>query len=203
MSYPSAVTTERLDLRPVDPVADLDALGRLFADPAGWWYEPASRHTDLETSRGWLDRAAQRWRADGLSYWTVRLREGGDVIGGGGDVIGGGGDVIGGGGDVIGVGGAQRHRSGAWNLLYRLDTRHQGRGYATELGRAAMEAAAFVDAAVPFIAWAAEHNTPSRRVAERLGLVDRGLRIDASDGAPRLAYADRELDDELMPPLRA
>jgi RimJ/RimL family protein N-acetyltransferase len=65
-----------------------------------------------------------------------------------------------------------------------------------------MRAAAFVDAAVPFIAWAAENNTPSRRVAERLGLVDRGLRIDASDGAPRLAYADRELDDELIPPLR-
>jgi RimJ/RimL family protein N-acetyltransferase len=70
MSYPSAVTTERLDLRPVDPVTDLDALGH------------------LESAR-------------------------------------------------------------------RLDTRHQGRGYATELG------------------------------------------------APRLAYADRELDDELLPLLRA
>jgi RimJ/RimL family protein N-acetyltransferase len=195
MSYPSALTTERLDLRPVDPVADLEALGRLFADPEGWWYDPAGRHTDLETSRGWLQRAARRWQSDGLSYWTVRLREGGDVTGVGGDVTGVG-------GDVIGVGGAQRHRSGAWNLLYRLDTRHQGRGYATELGQAAMQAAAFVDAAVPFIAWAAENNTPSRRVAERLGLVDRGLRIDASDGAPRLAYADRELDDELIPPLR-
>ncbi|HEX3834236.1 MAG TPA: GNAT family N-acetyltransferase [Solirubrobacteraceae bacterium] len=187
MSYPSAVTTERLDLRPVDPVADLDALGRLFADPEGWWYDPPGRHTDLEASRRWLQRAAQRWDSDGLSYWTVRLREGGDVIRVGGD--------------VIGVGGAQRHRSGAWNLLYRLDTRHQGRGYATELGQAAMQAAAFVDADAAFIAWAAEHNTPSRRVAERIGLVDRGLRIDASDGATRLAYADRELDDELMPPL--
>jgi RimJ/RimL family protein N-acetyltransferase len=182
MSYPSAVTTDRLDLRPVDPIADLDALGRLFADPEGWWYDPAGRHTDLETSRGWLERAAQHWHSDGLSYWTARLREGGDVIG---------------------VGGAQRHRSGVWNLLYRLDTRHQGRGYATELGRAAIEAAAFVDAGVPFIAWAAEHNTPSRRVAERLGLVDRGLRIDANDGRPRHAYTDRELDDALIPPLRA
>jgi RimJ/RimL family protein N-acetyltransferase len=150
MSYPSTLTTERLDLRPVDPVADLDALGRLFADPDGWWFDPAARHTDLETSRGWLERAAQRWRSDGLSYWTVRLRDGDDVIG---------------------VGGAQRHRSGAWNLLYRLDTRRQGGGYATELGRAAMEAAASVDADAAFIAWVAEHNAPSRRVAERLWLV--------------------------------
>jgi hypothetical protein len=66
-----------------------------------------------------------------------------------------------------------------------------------------MEAAASVDADAAFIAWVAEHNAPFRRVAERLGLVDRGLRIDASDGIPRLAYADREIDDELMPPLRA
>jgi RimJ/RimL family protein N-acetyltransferase len=68
MSYPSTLITERLDLRPVDPVADLDALGRLFADPDGWWFDPASRHTNLETSRGWLERAAERWDSDGLSY---------------------------------------------------------------------------------------------------------------------------------------
>jgi RimJ/RimL family protein N-acetyltransferase len=181
MSYPSTLTTERLELRPVDPVADLDALGRLFADPDGWWFDPAGRHTDLETSRWWLERAAQRWDLDGLSYWTVRLRDSGDVIG---------------------VGGAQRHRSGAWNLLYRLDTRHQGRGYATELGQAAMQASASVDADAAFIAFVAEHNTPSRRVAQRLGLIDRGVRIDASDGSPRIAYADRGLDDKLIPPLR-
>jgi hypothetical protein len=34
-----------------------------------------------------------------------------------------------------------------------------------------MEAAASVDADAAFIAWVAEHNAPSRRVAERLGLV--------------------------------
>lgn len=34
----------------------------------------------------------------------------------------------------------------------------------------------------------------SRRVAERLGLVDRSLRVDPSDGEARLAYADRPLD---------
>jgi len=60
MSYPSTLSTERLDLRPVDLVADLDALGPLFADPEGWWFDLAGRHTDLETSRRWLERAAQR-----------------------------------------------------------------------------------------------------------------------------------------------
>jgi hypothetical protein len=68
MSYPRAVVTERLDLcpvDPVDPVADLEALGRLFADPEGWWYDPAGCHTDLDARRGWLQRAVQRWQAVG------------------------------------------------------------------------------------------------------------------------------------------
>jgi hypothetical protein len=44
------------------------------------------------------------------------------------------------------------------------------------------------------IAWVAQHNIPSRRVAERLGLVDRGSHVDGSDGRVRIAYADRPID---------
>jgi RimJ/RimL family protein N-acetyltransferase len=82
----------------------------------------------------------------------------------------------------------------AWNLNYRLGAAHQGHGFATELGRAAQTAASLVDAAVPFIAWVAPHNTPSVKVAERLGLTNYGLRADPSDGQLRLAYADRPFD---------
>jgi RimJ/RimL family protein N-acetyltransferase len=173
--------TARLRLSVPDPATDLDALAGTFADPDGWWYEPASRHTTPAQTRDWLTRAAARWPTDGLSYWTVRLAAGGDPIG---------------------TGGAQRHRSGAWNLSYRIAAAHQGHGYATELGRAALEAAARVDPGAPCIAFVLEHNHPSRRVAVRLGLVDRGLRMDRSDGTPRLAYADRELDEERFPPIR-
>ncbi len=95
---------------------------------------------------------------------------------------------------VIGFGGAQRHASGAWNLNYRIATEAQGRGYATELARAAQAAAAHVDPTVPVIAWVAADNLPSRRVAERLGLTDQGPHLDASDATTRLAYADRPLD---------
>ena len=136
--YPSSALTERLDLRPVDPVADLESLGRLFADPDGWWYEPGGRHPNLGTSRRWLERAADRWISDGLSYWTVRLRTDGTVLG---------------------TGGVQRHASGTWNLFYRLDTAHQGHGYATELGQEALRAAAAVDPSVAVIAWVLEHNS--------------------------------------------
>jgi RimJ/RimL family protein N-acetyltransferase len=92
---------------------------------------------------------------------------------------------------IIGVGGAQRQRTRAWNLNYRIATAEQGRGFATELSRAAQDAAAQVDDSVPVIAWVAEHNTPSRKVAERLGLIDYGPATDPSDDQVRLAYADR------------
>ena len=167
------VLTERLDLRMTDPATDLDELFPIFSDPDGWWFDPDSRHTDRARTAGWLTRAAARFDEDGLSYWTVRRRNTGEIIG---------------------VGGAQRQRTRAWNLNYRLATAHQGRGFATELGRAAQTAASMVDAAVPFIAWIAPQNTPSIKVAERLGLTNYGLHADPSDGELRLAYADRPLD---------
>lgn len=175
------VLTERLDLRPPDPDGDLDALFAVFSDPEGWWYDPGSRHTDPERTRGWLARAAERWDTDGLSYWTVRRRDTGTVIG---------------------VGGAQRQSTGAWNLHYRLAGSEQGHGFATELSRAAMDAAAAVDPDAPVVAWAAEVNVPSQRVAERLGLTNHGPGEDPSDGATRLLFADRPPRPRLDPSRR-
>ncbi len=173
MSAYEHVLTERLDLRRPDPAGDLDALFAIFSDPTGWWYDPDGRHVDRGRTRTWLERAAARFDTDGLSYWTVRRRD----------------DEA-----IIGVGGAQRQSTGAWNLTYRLATAMQGQGFATELGRAAHVAASAVDPGVPFVAWIAEHNTASRRVAERLGLINRGIGVDPSDGERRLAYADRALE---------
>ena len=48
----------------------------------------------------------------------------------------------------------------------------QRQGFAVELTRAAYTAASALDSAVPFIASIAEHNLPSRKVAQRLGLTD-------------------------------
>lgn len=167
------VLTERLDLRRPDPVGDVAALFAIFSDPESWWYESAGRHGHSVQTRDWLTRATSRFDADGLSYWTVRLRDDDTVVG---------------------VGGAQRQRTGAWNLNYRIHTDHRGQGLATEVALTARMLAAELDDAVPVIAWIAEHNIPSRRVAENVGLVNYGLAIDPSDNATRLAYADRPVD---------
>jgi RimJ/RimL family protein N-acetyltransferase len=164
--------TDRLDLRCPDPEKDLDDLFVIFSDPDSWWYDPDGRHREPARTKDWLTRAAARFETDRLSYWTVRRR---------GD------------GTVIGVGGAQRQRTRAWNLNYRIATAHQGHGYATELGRAAHAAATAIDSDVPVIAWVDEHNTPSRKVAERLGLKNYGPAIDPSDDEIRLAYSDRPI----------
>jgi RimJ/RimL family protein N-acetyltransferase len=166
------VTTDRLRLAPVI-VDDADQLFVILSDPAGWWYQPAGRHADLQTTVEFCRWVSEMWPTDGLSYWTARDRRSDEVVG---------------------LGGARRHRDGTWNLSYRIATSHQGRGLATELGIAAHGAAASIDASVAFIAWVDEHNTASRRVAERVGLANQGPPADPSDGEIRLAYSDRLLD---------
>jgi ribosomal-protein-alanine N-acetyltransferase len=174
MTFFECALTDRLDLRRPDPARDLTELFVIFSDPSGWWYDPAGRHTDPGRTREWLARAAARFEPNGLSYWTVRRRD----------------NAV-----IIGVGGAQRQRTGAWNLNYRVAAAEQGQGFATELSRAAYSAASSLDSSAPFIAWIAPQNAPSRRVAERVELTNYGLNVDPSDGQQRLAYADRPVAD--------
>jgi RimJ/RimL family protein N-acetyltransferase len=166
------LTTERLDLRAVSE-ADLDALFGINSDPRVWEARPQGRHTTPETTREWIARAAARWE-DGLSYWTARLR--------GTD-------------EVVGVGGVQLQGRGHWNLYYRLAPAHWGHGYATELARAGVEAARASRPEVPVLAWIYPHNTASRTLADRLGMIDNGLRLDPFYGEQLHVYTDRPVDD--------
>lgn len=164
--------TERLELRAVS-LDDLYGLFAITSDPDAYRHSPCDRHTTVDTTRAWIERAAARWRTDGLSYWIVRRRT--DAT-----------DE-----PVIGVGGVQRHAAGGWNLYYRFTPSAWGQGYATELSRAAIAAGRAVDPQEPVVAWILDHNHASRRVAERLGFTNYGERIDANDGVLRLMYADR------------
>jgi [ribosomal protein S5]-alanine N-acetyltransferase len=166
------VTTDRLRLAPV-AADDAEELFVIMSDPAGWWYQPAARHTELQTTIVFCEWVVEMWLSDGLSYWTARGLDSEDIVG---------------------LGGARRHRDRTWNLSYRIATSHQGHGLATEVSIAARHAAAIIDPSVAFIAWVDEHNTASRRVAERIGLKNQGPRADPGDGEIRLAYSDRRLD---------
>jgi RimJ/RimL family protein N-acetyltransferase len=171
--------TDRLELRAVDPERDLDALFSIWSDPASWLHAPEYRHPEQQTTRDWLELEASRW-ADGLGYWTARLRETGEVIG---------------------AGGARRHEAGFWNLLWRIDGARQGQGYATELGRAAIAATPTVDDSLAAIAWVVPINAASRGVALRLGLIEHDQRLNR-DGRHRIPYADRPLSAPYVPRTR-
>jgi RimJ/RimL family protein N-acetyltransferase len=160
---------------------DLPDLHAIHGDPASWTHFPQGRHLDLAATRELLERQQGRWAERGLGYWVVREHDGGPVVGLGGC--------------------AWRQGWPGWNLAYRLAAQAQGRGYATELGRAALAAAAAVAPDRPVVAYLLEHNHASRRTTERLGLTRQWRGPDAGNEDPdavRLVYADRPLAEDLL-----
>ncbi|CAM3907654.1 GNAT family N-acetyltransferase [Nocardioides zeicaulis] len=193
MSDHRHVRTERLLLD--EPVAaDAADLFALHADPASWRHLPTGVVTDPAAGAVMVEASRVRFTRDGLAYWSVRDAEGGPVVGRGGCSLPDEAVAA----DVTG--------RGWWNLYYRFDQRVLGRGYATEMGQAALAAAHDVEPARPVLAYLLEHNVASRRTAERLGLrlVWRGPDAGNPDpDAVRLVYLDRAPDDDLVRALDA
>ena len=182
---PFEILTDRLSLRRPEP-GDLDAVFAVYSDPRVWTHFPSLRPTEPERVAAMLERWGSSWRVHGLGSWIVRLRETGEVIGNGG------GTMLGADAPDAGPDGPAR----VWNLGYRLSADHHGRGYATEVARAALAAAARVAPEVPVIAYLVEHNRASAAVAEKVGLrlVHRAPDLGNPDPAVmRLVYADRAL----------
>lgn len=168
--------TDRLDLsRPtLDDVAELFAI---CGDPRVWEHFPTLRHTDSAETAAMVELWIDSWDRDGLGPWVARLR--GEAA-------------------VVGYGGCRMLSSVVWNLGYRFAAEVHGRGYATELGRAALEQAARAAPGVPVIAYLLEHNVASDRVAQKLGLelVHRGPDAGNPDpAAVRLVYATGSLTE--------
>lgn len=143
-----AVLTSRLVLTPVGP-DDVDDLILLYGDPlVAYWTGPWTR----AGVQAWTAGMAARWAADGVGKWMARDRSDGSLVGRGGftriDLDGE---------TVLELGWAVR------------DAR-TGRGYATELGRAAIAWAAEHQPDLPIVAFTEVHNAASRAVMERLGM---------------------------------
>lgn len=179
MSDLRRVLTDRLRLDAVR-VEDTEPLFALDADPRLWQHLPSGRHTEVGETRARIERYAAAWDDDGLGYWTARDREDDRVLG---------------------IGGAMLRAGTVWNVYYRFAVEAQGRGLAHELARVALAAAREVRPDVPVVAYLLEHNTPSRRLAERLGLtvVWRGPDVGNPDPeAVRLVLADRPLGADAL-----
>ena len=161
--------TGRLDLRAIS-LTDLKALHHIRASPEYSAYIPTDPDRDMDSTRSWIERFGAQWNTHGVGYWTVRLRASGQVIG---------------------VGGVDRRRE-FWNLYYVIDSEHWGRGYATELARAAERTANALDPGLPLVAWIDTENVASQSVARHLGLNDYGLlEREHWKGRPMHYWADR------------
>jgi RimJ/RimL family protein N-acetyltransferase len=168
------IRTGRLVLTPVTP-ADIDAVHELFSDARTWTHLPAGRHASRAETQDLVQRKIGGRVRHGLGSWVARSADSGAFLGlGGVDVTGG----------------------GVWNLGYRLAPEHHGHGYATELARAAVDAARDVHPEMPVTARVHTNNPASARVLARVGLsqVWQGpSRSAGPDGAECQVWSDRAL----------
>ena len=154
------VLTPRLVLTPVGP-DDVNDLLLLSSDPVvAYWTGPWTR----AAVEAWAADMAARWTADGVGKWMARDRSDGSLVGRGGftrfDLDGE---------TVLELGWAVR------------DAR-TGRGYAAELGRAALAWAVEHQPDLPVAAFTEVHNRASRAVMERPGC-DRRASSDVRDSS--------------------
>ncbi|EML8490071.1 GNAT family N-acetyltransferase [Salmonella enterica subsp. enterica] len=109
--------SERLILKPVQP-SDVEALFRIYGDPATNTFNPAGPFPDREYAERVLQAWIQHWKAEYFGYWAVSTQAEPER--------------------TIGFGGLSVKRSPDLminNLGYRFETASWGKGYATELAR--------------------------------------------------------------------
>ena len=169
------VLTPRLVLTPVGR-DDVEALSELYGDPdVAFWTGP----WDLAAIEAWTEGMADRWTTDGVGKWMARDRADASLVGRGGF-------------SRIDLDGETVLELG-WVVRDHLT----GRGYATELGRAALDWARGHRPDLPIVAFTEVHNRASRAVMERLGMREVGTirreglvegRVDVHPDAPFALY---------------
>lgn len=171
---PQEIRTDRLVLTPLAP-ADIDDVHALFSDARTWTHLPGGRHTDRASTVDLVQRKIGGRARHGLGSWAVRTAH----------------DHA-----FVGVGGVDLTAGGLWNLGYRLVPAAWGKGYATEVARAAVAAAADVASEVPVTGRVLTNNPASAAVLRRAGLtlVWQGSTSAAlPEGVERQVWADRAL----------
>ncbi len=147
------VRTKRLILEPVC-LRDVDDLLVLYGDPeVAYWTGPWTS-ASVEV---WARAMADRWATDGVGKWMARELSDGSLVGRGGFTR------------------IELNGETVLELGWALRDGLTGRGYATELGKAALGWATEHFTDMPVVAFTEVHNRPSRAVMERVGLRRAGM----------------------------
>ncbi len=142
-----SIETERLLLRKLRP-DDLDDVAALFADRDVVRYVGNGQPAGRDEAERALHSILQRWQEQGYGRWAISDRTTAEFLG---------------------IGGF-RSLLGTPEIVYHLAKAHWGKGYATELGRAALRFG-FEDCGFDrIVAIAKPQNIASIRVMEKLGM---------------------------------
>nr|WP_269151212.1 GNAT family N-acetyltransferase [Spelaeicoccus albus] len=170
---------------------DVLELHDIYSDPGTWRHLPSGRHTDIAATRALVERSMTSQERYGLGQWAARLST--DVS----DALPAG--------TLVGAGGVTMLDIEVWNLGYRLHPAAWGRGFATTLARAGLDAAHDKFPSIPVTARALSNNPASSAILDKLGLtlVWRGASEVTPDAAPtagleRVIYADRAISESLL-----
>lgn len=141
--------TARLRFREM-ALADLDHLAALLGDPDVMRFYPAPKSRD--EARAWIEWNQRNYREHGHGLWVIETHDGEFV------------------GDC-GLTWQAVNGAPALEVGYHVRADLQGRGFATEAAQASKDLARDNHLAPELVAIIHPHNTASRRVAEKIGLV--------------------------------
>ncbi|SFS38432.1 Acetyltransferase (GNAT) domain-containing protein [Saccharopolyspora flava] len=129
---------------------------------------PGVAPRDRDRSLRLLDGVQRDWDTRGIGYWTVVSAASGDVLGFGGlrECVDDAEEVL--------------------NLYFRFLPDAWGRGYAPEMGHAALRWAHHNRPRLPVVIATSVRNTPAIRVADKLGF--ERVRERLHDGEPEVLY---------------
>ncbi|MDI2028681.1 GNAT family N-acetyltransferase [Saccharopolyspora sp. TS4A08] len=166
MSVPSEIRTRRLLLRRPLP-ADTEPFVEVHTSPDTHVF-PGVAPRDRAQSLRLLDGIQSDWDARGVGYWTVLSVTSGDVLGFGGlrECVDDAEDVL--------------------NLYFRFLPAAWGRGYAPEMGHAALRWAHRNRPGLPVVIATSVRNAPAIRVADKLGFGR--VRERLHEGVPEVLY---------------
>lgn len=182
LTPPQEIRTDRLVLTPLSP-HDIDDVFRVYSDARTWSHLPSGRWTVRLQAEHHVQHAVGDRVRHGLGVWAVRTVD----------------DSVLPRGTFIGSGGVSMTDAGVWNLGYRLSPETWGNGFATELARAAVQAAHDVAPQVGVTARVLTNNPASAAVIAKSGLslVWQGRTAGRYPGDPeRQVWSDRYLPDD-------
>jgi RimJ/RimL family protein N-acetyltransferase len=187
-----ACWTARLRLEPIG-LEHADDLVRLFQDPVvAAWYGGA---WSVAEAKAFAEAAREAWTNDGVHKWIAYRRSDNVLVGRGGlSRLAPDAPTT---AQITALTGGTHWWRGRLELGWALLSQFHGQGYATEIGREGLRFARAALHANSVISFTERHNIASRRVMERLDMVQvgeitaRGLvdgQIGEADDAPFAVY---------------